>query len=478
MLLYNTLTGKKEEVEKPAGRPLKLFVCGPTVYDLSHIGHARTYIFFDALVRYLRSSGWGVSYIQNITDVDDRIISRAKGEGESPVALAQRFARAYFEDMRALGITSVNKYAPATRFIPEIVKQVQLLQEKGFAYEITGDGIYFDISKFSDYGKLSHRTALQAEDSVSRIDESVKKRNRGDFTLWKFPKSEVKTPFFKRFLVTKDGEPVWRTALGWGRPGWHIEDTAISVKYFGPQYDLHGGAMDLKFPHHEAEIAQAEAAYGKRPFVKVWLHTGFLLVDGEKMSKSLGNFITIRDFLKGHSADALRYIALSAHYRTPINYSEEMAQTAEAAISGVKAFCAKLDFVERAVPEGKASDRIAHLIAETVKSFTGSLEDDFATPAALGTLFALIGEVQPKIWALAGADARALRRAIGEKFGLLGFTPAVPLEIPAKIAALAEERELSRKNAQFVQADALRKEMGALGYSIEDTPLGPFIYKE
>ena len=346
MRLYNTLSGQKEELERPAGRPLKLFVCGPTVYDFSHIGHARTYIFFDVLVRYLRSKNYGISYVQNITDVDDRIINRAKENGEGPLALAQRFARAYFDDMKALGIRSVDRYAPATHFIKEIVAQVQLLQKKGFAYEIAGDGIYFDITKFPDYGGLSHRTAAGAEDGVSRIDESVAKRNRGDFCLWKYPKSTVKAPFYRRTLVTKDGEPIWKTPLGWGRPGWHIEDTAISVKYFGPQYDIHGGAMDLKFPHHEAEIAQAEAAYGKRPFVKIWVHTGFLTVRGEKMSKSLGNFITIGDFLKDHSANALRYIALAAQYRSPIDYSDALAQTAEMALKGVRSFISKLAFVE------------------------------------------------------------------------------------------------------------------------------------
>ncbi len=477
MKLYNTLSGKKEELERPAGRALKLFVCGPTVYDYSHIGHARTYLFFDALVRYLRSLGWGVTYIQNITDVDDRIITRAKENRENPLALARRFTQAHLDDMQELGITSVTKYAPATHFIPEIVAQVKLLQKKGFAYVIAGDGIYFDIAKFPAYGKLSHRTALQAEDSISRIDESVQKRNKGDFCLWKFPKSPVQAPFYKRFLITADGEPVWKTALGWGRPGWHIEDTAISVKYFGPQYDLHGGALDLKFPHHEAEIAQAEAAYGRVPFVKIWLHTGFLTVNGEKMAKSLGNFITIRDFLKSHAADALRYIVLATHYRTPINYSEETAQTAEAAMGSVRSFCAKLAFVEKAAPEGQLSGEIARLISATTQNFSEALMDDFATPAALGSLFALIHEIQPRLWTLSGADARSLRLVLQEKFGLLGFTLPAPQPIPPQVTALVEKRELSRRSKQFEQSDTLRKEIGALGYSIEDTPLGPFVSK-
>ncbi|MCL4404233.1 cysteine--tRNA ligase [Patescibacteria group bacterium] len=477
MRLYNTLSGQKEELQRPAGRPLKLFVCGPTVYDLSHIGHARTYIFFDVLVRYLRSKNYGVSYIQNITDVDDRIINRAKENREDPLRLSRRFARAYFDDMKALDIVSVDRYAFASRFIGEIVAQVELLLEKGFAYEIAGDGIYFDVTKFPDYGALSHRTAAGAEDGVSRIDESVKKRNKGDFCLWKYPKSAVKAPFYRRTLVTKDGEPVWRTPLGWGRPGWHIEDTAISVKYFGPQYDVHGGAMDLKFPHHEAEIAQAEAAYGKKPFVKVWVHTGFLTVRGEKMSKSLGNFVTIRDFLKDRSANALRYIALATQYRSPIDYSDELAQTAEMAVKGVRSFLLKLAFVEKANRSITGTDESAALIGAADQAFREALDDDLNTPAALGTVFALVNDIQPRVWMLGGENARDIRRFVEEKLALLGFTFPAYREIPIKIMALAEERELSRRNKQFEQADALRKELTALGYSVDDTPIGPFVYR-
>ncbi len=477
MRLYNTLSERKEGLARPTGKPLKLFVCGLTVYDLPHIGHARTYIFFDALVRYLRATDQPVFYLQNVTDVDDRIIARAQEQRLSPIALAKRFSAESIKDMKALNIATVSRYAFASRHIPEMVAQVQILQKKGFAYEIAGDGIYFDIGKFPDYGRLSHRTALQAEDSVSRIDESVQKRNKGDFCLWKYPKTPVKARLFRKFLVTKDGEPVWKTALGWGRPGWHIEDTAISVKYFGPQYDLHGGATDLKFPHHEAEIAQAEAAYGVKPFVKIWLHTGFLLVRGEKMSKSLGNFVTIRDFLGKYSANALRYIALSVNYRSPIDYSDEMAQTAEATFASVKLFIAKLAFVEKTNARVKSADATKAVIDEAKRSFREALEDDFGTPSALGTLFALISEVQPRVWMLAGADAKAIRLFAESALSLLGFTGLAPVKIPDKIGLLAEKRELSRRNKQFEQSDALRKELKALGYGVEDTPVGPFVFK-
>ena len=321
MEVYNTLSRRKEFLPEPEEqRKLRLFVCGPTVYDYAHIGHARTYIFFDFFAKYLRSKGYEVNYLQNITDIDDKIIARAAERDEAPAKLAKEFTEKYFEDMRVLGVDAVTTYAPATKFITQIALQVERLVDKGFAYEIKNDGWYFDISKDVDYGKLSGRTAAQAEDGVSRIDDSENKRNKGDFCLWKF---------------SKPGEPVWNTRLGAGRPGWHIEDTAISEYYFGPQYDIHGGADDLKFPHHEAEIAQQESASGLKPFVKFWVHTGFLLVDGKKMSKSSGNFITVREFLKKYPPEILRWLALSHHYRSPLDYSDDDAEQAKSALQNI-----------------------------------------------------------------------------------------------------------------------------------------------
>jgi len=305
--VYNTLSQKKEIFRPRQNKKVNLFVCGPTVYDFSHIGHARTYIAFDMIAKYLKEKGYKVFYLQNITDIDDKIIKRAKEKNITPKQLARKFEKEYYKDMKALGITSVSKYARATDYIQEIINQVKKLIEKGVAYRIN-DGIYYDITKFKDYGKLSRRTVLQAEDAVSRIDEAKEKRNKGDFCLWKF---------------SKPGEPKWKSPWGWGRPGWHIEDTAITQKHFGYQYDIHGGARDLIFPHHEAEIAQMEAISGKKPMAKYWLHTGFLTVEGKKMSKSLGNFITIREFLKENSPQILRMLVLKNHYRSPIDYSEK-----------------------------------------------------------------------------------------------------------------------------------------------------------
>src|SRR4030042_5837800 len=280
--LYNTQNRKKETFKPGKGKKINLFVWGPTVYDFSHIGHARTYISFDVIVKYLRETGFDVFYLQNITDIDDKIIERAKKTKTSPQKLAEKFKKEYLKDVKDLNITSVSKYAKATDYTKEIISQAKRLMKKGYAYQIE-DGIYYDISKFKNYGKLSGRTIIQAEDGVSRIDQAKNKKNKGDFCLWK---------------KSKPGEPKWSSPWFEGRPGWHIEDTAITEKQFGPQYDIHGGAQDLIFPHHEAEIAQMEAISKKHPLVQYWLHTGFLRVEGQKMAKSLGNFITIRDFLK------------------------------------------------------------------------------------------------------------------------------------------------------------------------------------
>src|SRR3989338_7142056 len=336
--VFNTLCGKKEGLKKPKGKQLKLFVCGPTVYDYPHIGNARTYIAFDAFVRYLRSQKIKVFYLQNITDIDDKIIAKAREEKTSPAAIAKKYEKIYRQNEKSLNIRSVSKYARATAHIPQIIKQVKTLIKKGSAYKIEDDGYYFDLAAFPEYGKLSGRTSLQAEDAISSIDENIRKRNKGDFALWKLVRFEATNYLSKSTNSTNkfkiiNGEPAWWTTLGWGRPGWHIEDTAITEHYFGPQYDLHGGAIDLKFPPHEAEIAQQEAVSGKKPFVKIWMHTGFLLIKGEKMSKSLGNFITIRDFFniqRGESPRAmrdrvnvLRFLILSQHYHSPIDYVPE-----------------------------------------------------------------------------------------------------------------------------------------------------------
>jgi cysteinyl-tRNA synthetase len=481
MKIHNTLTGKKDEIVKPEGGQIRLFVCGPTVYDYLHIGNGRTYVVFDAFARWLRHINLPVFYLQNITNVDDKIIIRAKAENKNPIRLADSFYDAYMEDMKTLSVESVDKYAPATDFIPDIVKQVKTLRGKGFAYEIEGDGIYFDISKFPDYGKLSGRTVAQAEDGVSRIDESVTKRNRGDFCLWKFPKTAIPKTFFgrfRKFIITPDGEPAWHTGLGWGRPGWHIEDTAISERYFGPQYDIHGAAEDLKFPHHEAEIAQQESASGKKPFVKIWMHAGFLTINGRKMSKSLGNFTKIRDALKDFSPEILRWFFLSAHYRTPMDYSPESVSQIQTIYGRTRIFIEKL---ERAAATKSKKDSANPGVAEAIRKasdeFDGALNDDFNTPLALASLLDLGSKFQERIWELAPTDAAEIKKFLEKGFGILGIAFKKEI-IPQNVRKLAEERELYRSRKQFVQSDGLREKIRVLGYSLEDTPDGPFIFKE
>jgi cysteinyl-tRNA synthetase len=453
MYIYNSLSNQKEDLDKALGgsKKIRLFVCGPTVYDYPHIGNARTYITFDIIVKYLRDRGYKVFYLQNITDIDDKIIKRAQEENTTWKSVAKKFERIYHADEKALGIDSVNRHARATDYIKSIVGQVQTLVDKGFAYFIENDGWYFDVSKFPDYGKLARRTTLQAEDAVSRIDESVHKRNKGDFALWK---------------MSKPGEPSWKTPLGAGRPGWHIEDTAITEKHFGPQYDLHGGAVDLKFPHHEAEIAQQESASGKKPFVKIWLHTGFLLVNGQKMSKSLGNFISIRDFLAKYSPSVLRYIVVSHHYQSPIDYNDKLAADASKALDSITQTLAKIAL---------ASGNLNVEIFKYDKLFDEKMQDDFNTPRALAAIFELINEINPKIWELSKKSAREIATWLKEKLKILGIEVKYP-KIPLKIKLLARKRELFRSSKQFVQSDALRKQMEELGYTIEDTPAGPFLW--
>lgn len=458
--LYNTLSRKKEVFRPRKNKKVNLFVCGPTTYDLSHLGHARTYIVFDVITKYLKQKGYDVFYLQNITDVDDKIIKRAKEKNIKPEKLAREFEKEYLRDVKSLKIDSVKKYARATDHIREITSQVERLLKKGCAYK-TADGVYYDISKFKDYGKLSQRTILQAEDAVSRIDESVGKRNKGDFCLWK---------------ISKPGEPKWKSPFGSGRPGWHIEDTAITEKYFGPQYDIHGGARDLIFPHHEAEISQMEAISGKKPLVKYWLHTGFLTVKGEKMSKSLGNFITIKDFLKENSARILRLFVIKTHYRSPIDYSQEL-------ISQVKKELERIDeFLEKLKTSNFAKTSIdKNLVSETERDFQTALEDDFNTPKAIASIFDLINQgnsliAQNKLSQTEAKNILKFLKKVDQVFDFI-FWKKTKEKIPAEILGLVKERERYRKENQWQKADELRKKIKTLGYWVEDIKEGSKIKK-
>ncbi len=454
--LYNTLSEKKETLRKTGKRPLKLFVCGPTVYDHPHIGNARTYIAFDLLVKYLRHEGREVFYLQNITDIDDKIIARATEAGSTPEKIAREYEALYLKYMKELKVTSINKYARATDYIPQIVSQIKTLIKKGNVYKIEEDGWYFDLTTFPDYGKLAHRTVADANAGVSRIDESNKKRNTGDFCVWK---------------LSKPGEPKWQTELGSGRPGWHIEDTAISDHFFGSQYDVHGGALDLKFPHHEAEIAQQESASGKKPFVKQWLHAGFLNVNGQKMSKSLGNFITIPDLLKTCTPDVFRMMVFSHHYRAPMDFTKDLVETAKKNINTFGALVVKLGRVTGPAPKTKKA-KVALKTYE--KKFWRALDDDFNTPQALAVLFDLANELNKNLKQLTQDDAAEAAGLIVETLKVFSIDELLS-KVPPQVTQLSQRRELFRRNKQFVQADDLRKQIELLGYVIEDTEKGPLI---
>ena len=464
--VYNTLSGKKELFKPRSPKRVDFFVCGPTVYDFSHIGHARTYVIFDCFAKYLKFSGYNIFYLQNITDVDDKIIARAREKGVLPKDLAEAFEKEHVKDMKALGITSVKKYARATDYIPEIISQITRLAERGFAYPLA-DGIYFDISKFKNYGKLSGRSALQAEDAVSRIDYSAGKKNRGDFCLWKLNNGT-------------EGEPSWPSPFGAGRPGWHIEDTAITEKFFGAQYDIHGGARDLIFPHHEAEIAQMEAISGKRPLAKYWMHTGFLTVGDQKMSKSLNNGITIQDFLKRHSVQQLRFLIAKNLWHSPMNYSESIMIEVKSGLEKMEEFLRKLKMQKS---KGKITSQNAKLLKKVKTDFYGALDDDFNTPKAFAVLFDFIKEANSilqnnNIGKKEAGDIYQFFMEINKIFGIFDPKKLVQSPIPGEIKKLLQERELHRKTAEWQKADEVRREIEKYGFSVQDTPDGQVLVKK
>ncbi len=378
--IYNTLTKKKEDFVPQQPGKVRFYACGPTVYDYFHIGNARPFVTFDVFRRYLMYRGYQVLYVQNITDVDDKIIKKANDEGVTTAEIAQRYARAYLEDIQKLKILPADVNPRATVHIDEMIALVERLVEKGFAYVVDGD-VYYDVSKFKEYGKLSGKKIDELQ-AGARIDVDERKRNPLDFALWK---------------AAKPGEPWWESPWGKGRPGWHIECSAMSMKYLGETLDIHAGGEDLIFPHHENEIAQSEAATGK-PFANYWLHIGFLQIRGEKMSKSLGNFLTAREVVKRHKPEAVRLFFLQKHYRSPINYTEEILAETESALDRL---LNTLKNIVRAVEDVTSRRKVDEALLDSGEkallesaqehkaAFIENMEDDFNTAGALGHLFDL-----------------------------------------------------------------------------------------
>ncbi len=440
IFVYNTLTRSVEPIVTAIPNTVRMFVCGPTVYDFAHLGHAKTYTQFDFIARYLRFRGYQVTYLQNITDVDDKIIRRAAERGIPSNVLAEEYERYYREDMMALHNTSVDIYARAHDYMDGIVSQVERLIDRGYAYQ-TSDGYYFDTKCFSDYGKLSRRSEVLPEDAVSRIDENPEKHNPGDFCLWK---------------LQKPGEPFWETKLGSGRPGWHIEDTAITEHHFGPQYDIHGGAIDLIFPHHEAEIAQMEAASGLKPLVRYWLHTGFLNTKSQKMSKSLGNFVTIRDLLKELNYRVLRFYFLSHHYRNSMELGPEMLEQARSSLERIDIFVGTVrpdvDDVEN-----------EEIVREFRDKFFARLDQDFDTPVALSYLYEFIKDQNRRNQP--GKRVYELLQNINAIFDFISFEhELLDEEIERQIVLRSELRSQKR----FAEADAVRDRLVSQGIILED----------
>jgi cysteinyl-tRNA synthetase len=437
--IYNTLSQKMEALEAMTPGRINFFVCGPTVYDMPHLGHAKTYVQFDMIARYLRSRGYEVFYLQNITDIDDKIIARAAEQGMGWDALAQKFEKVYLEDMASLHVTSVTKYIRSTDYIEEVVSQVERLMEQGFAYR-TSDGIYFEIAKFAEYGKLSHRSEVGKDDAVSRIDAGAEKRGWNDFCLWK---------------NSKEGEPSWDTRIGTGRPGWHIEDTAMTEKFFGPQYDIHGGAVDLIFPHHEAELTQMEALSGKSPFVRYWMHTGFLNIDSEKMSKSKGNFKTIREALVEYDYRVLRLFFLSAHYRSMMDFSKKALLQAKNTLASIDEFVFR---IEREYDDVENEG----VVLKLREDINAAMENDFNTPQVFATLFDFMKSQSGK---------KSGRRVFVLFEELQSFLDIFELRGESgdeEIEKLIEKRNAYRVDGNYAEADAIRDQLLTMGVKLYD----------
>jgi cysteinyl-tRNA synthetase len=484
--IYNSLSKKKEEFVPLEEGKVKMYVCGVTVYDRCHIGHARAAVVFDVIYRFLRRLNYRVTYVQNYTDVDDKIIHKANQEGVSSQAIAERYIEEHRQDMEALGMERPTHQPRATENIPQIVDLVGSLVEKGFAYAVDGD-VYFSVEKFGPYGKLSGRD-LEEMKAGARVDVDERKKNPLDFALWK---------------ASKPGEPEWDSPWGKGRPGWHIECSAMSQRYLGESFDIHGGGKDLIFPHHENEIAQSEAASG-RPFVRYWVHNGFVNINQEKMSKSLGNILAIRDLLRDYQAEALRLFLLSSQYRSPVDFSTQHMVEASAgldrfysALLGVEEFLAakggEVSPLNAPGLKGMAKE-VFEKVAATRGSFAEAMEDDFNTALALGYLHDLSRMLNrvladkgfrkdPSAAALL-AQGRDCLLACGSILGLFRMSPPEYFaeqrrrflrakDMPeSQVQDLIARREAARREKNWTQADEIRRQAASLGIALEDGPKG------
>ena len=465
MKIYNTMTKYKEEFVPLEPGKVKMYACGPTVYNYFHLGNARPFITFDTMRRYLEYRGYQVEFCQNFTDIDDRMIDSANKEGITVRELADRYIAEYYVDADKLNVLRPTYQPRATETIDAIIDMIRLLMEKGYAYELE-DGVYYDVAKFENYGCLSHYNIDELREGASdRVMQSDVKQNSIDFVLWK---------------KKKPGEPAWDSPWGEGRPGWHIECSAMIKKYLGETIDIHGGGQDLIFPHHENEIAQSEAANGV-PFVHYWMHNGFINVDNEKMSKSVGNFFTVRDIVKDYSYDVIRFFILTGHYRMPINFSADLLQAAANGLERITNAVTNIRFV------GESKDRVIGTADEQAVStlekaltdartdFVSAMDDDLNTADAITAIFELVRaantactEAVPSDILLKAAD---LILELSEVLGIRveGEEDAIPKEVTDLVAKRAE----AKKAKDFALADQIRNQITELGFQVKDTAQGP-----
>ena len=482
--IYNTLTSTKEEFIPLQPGKVSMYVCGVTVYDNCHIGHARANVAFDVVYRYLCHSGYDVTYVRNYTDIDDKIINRAKQEGVDFTVISERYIQAFDADMAQLNLAIPTHQPKATEYVDEIIALVAKLVSLGAAYSVDGD-VYFSVEKFAPYLKLSGRN-LEEMQAGARVDVDERKRHPMDFALWK---------------GAKPGEPFWPAPWGNGRPGWHIECSAMSMKLLGETFDIHGGGKDLVFPHHENEIAQSEAASGK-PFVRYWMHNGFVNINAEKMSKSLGNFFTIREILERYDSEVLRFFLLSAHYRSPIDFSDQNLADAEAGLSRIySALAAMDDALANSSPDRAAAPtllcaaglELQEKLAKLHDRFCEAMDDDFNTALAIANIFDLIRVLNRVLADKAAVNAAALalfsqvKSGVARIAGVLGVMDSVPADYQARlqlrkssglnidvaeVERMVAERTAARKGKDFRRSDELRDQLLAKGVELFDGPSG------
>ncbi len=460
MKLYNSLTRQKEDFVSITPGEVKIYACGPTVYDFFHIGNARPFIVFDTLRRYFEYIGYKVTFVQNFTDIDDKMIKRANEEGISVKELADRFIAEYKVDAEGLGIEEASVHPRATEHINEIIELVKKLIDGGYAYEVDGD-VYYSTKKFAEYGKLSHQPLDELE-AGARISVDERKKDAMDFALWK---------------AQKPGEPAWESPWGMGRPGWHIECSAMATKYLGETIDIHAGGKDLIFPHHENEIAQSEAANGK-PFAHFWLHNGYINIDNIKMSKSKGNFFTVRDIVKDFDYEVVRFFMLSAHYRSPINFSRDLLLQSATALERLYNCKSKLEFaINNACEDTSSADaEFVAQIEQCKKDFCAALDDDINTAGATAAMFEMSRAINTALDVMPAPSKNALENAFdifAELGGVLGILHKKENDsLDSDIEELIKKRTDARAAKDFKTADEIRDKLTAMGIILEDTPGG------